>query len=103
MTIYKVEQLKNKNQFVIYADNKVIFQSYNSIIAIIDHENYTFTLGYNWDYSITTLKHLYLFLLTHFNAFYHELDLKNSKNKRLSIQKYMVENNQFREWKLYYV
>ena len=58
----KVEQFYNKNQFIIFGgDAMVTFQSYNSIIANIDNRG-TLNLGNDWDYSKTTLKHLYLFL-----------------------------------------
>ena len=60
MTIH-VKQFHNKNQFVINDDNKKIFQSYDSVIAVI--ENGKVTLDANtWDYSKTTGKHRNLFL-----------------------------------------
>ena len=44
------------NQFIIWADGKKIFQSYHSIIAMI--ENGQVTLDENkWDYSTTTGKY----------------------------------------------
>lgn len=58
----KVEQFYNKNQFIIFGgDAMVTFQSYNSIIANIDNRG-TLNLFEDWNYSKTTLKHLYLFL-----------------------------------------
>ena len=60
----KVQQLKNKYQFLITDGNKIIFQSYNSKVAIIDREQATLTLGRHWDYSLTTKKHLTVFLTT---------------------------------------
>ena len=60
----RVQQLKNRNQFLITDGNKIIFQSYNSRIALIDNSTKTLTLGRHWDYSITTKKHLTLFLTT---------------------------------------
>ena len=60
----RVQQLKNKNQFLITDGNKIIFQSYNSKIALIDNTAKTLTLGRHWDYSLTTKKHLTLFLTT---------------------------------------
>lgn len=59
---YRVQQLEHTNQFVIFADDKIIFQSYDSTIAVFDKYTKELTLGYNWDYSYTTLKHLYVFL-----------------------------------------
>lgn len=48
------------NQFVITANGATYFQSYNSVVAKIQNGNvYVST---NWDYSRTTLKHLYIFL-----------------------------------------
>ena len=64
---YRVEQMINDrgngamNQFVIYADGKIIFQSYSSIIAVVDKMNKTVELGEDWDYSVTTGKHRNIF------------------------------------------
>jgi len=60
----KVEQLYNKNQFVVEdnAHNVVYFQSYNSLVAKYERTTKTLTLGYDWDYSNTTRKHLYIFI-----------------------------------------
>ena len=68
-----VEQLANKNQFVIYyksgSEELVAFQSYSSLIAIYHKGNYPAKrpdiLEINWDkwdYSKTTLKHLKMFI-----------------------------------------
>lgn len=56
----KVEQFKVKNQFIVRGGNEIIFQSYDSTIAVVD--NGSITLGVDWDYSRTTLKYLYAFL-----------------------------------------
>ena len=70
---YRVEQMINDrgngamNQFVIYADDKIIFQSYNSIIATVDKANKTVTLGSDWDYSVTTGKHRNIFFRDYAN------------------------------------
>ena len=62
----KVKQLENKNQFVILGNNgEIEFQSYDSLIARIN-KNGTLTLSSRWDYSRTTLKHLYIFLDRYF-------------------------------------
>ena len=58
----KVRQLENKNQFLMEDEKQAIFQSYDSIIAIYDKENHILTFGCDWDYSRTTLKHLYIYL-----------------------------------------
>ena len=52
------------NQFVISGDSKVIFQSYDSTICIVEYKNgeIHITLGKHWDYSKTTSKYLYQFL-----------------------------------------
>ena len=70
---YRVEQMINDrgngamNQFVIYADGKIIFQSYNSIIAVVDKTNKTIELGEDWDYSVTTGKHRNIFFRDYAN------------------------------------
>lgn len=58
----KVAQLYNKNQFVIKNEIETIFQSYDSVIAIINRYEKTLTLWIDYDYSKTTSKHLKLFL-----------------------------------------
>lgn len=81
MENYRVEQLINDrgngamNQFVIYADSKKIFQSYDSIIAVVDYANKTVTLGRNWNYSKTTGKHRNIFFRDYANI----PDLASSK------------------------
>lgn len=45
------------NQFIIEDDNKVVFQSYDSMIAEIDYKSNTLTIGEDWDYSRTTGKY----------------------------------------------
>lgn len=63
----RVEQLANKNQFVIYYnDNEndrhlIVFQSYDTLIAILDGGKLYINWQY-WDYSKTTLKHLKIFV-----------------------------------------
>lgn len=58
----KVEQFYNKNQFVIFGGDAIVtFQSYQSTIANFE-KNGNLNLFEDWDYSKTTLKHLYLFL-----------------------------------------
>lgn len=89
----KVEQFYNKNQFIIFGgDAMFTLQSYNSIVAKIDNKG-TLILGNDWDYSKTTLKHLYLFINDYFNFlcdFTQKLfgyEFNNSKNKKAYIQK----------------
>lgn len=47
---------KVPNQFIIRDDrtSRTTFQSYDSMIATIDYQNNTITLGEDWDYSRTT-------------------------------------------------
>lgn len=57
------------NQFVIYNDNAIVFQSYSTEIARIYPENFIIELNKNCiNYSQTTSKHLYIFL----NQFLHD-------------------------------
>lgn len=58
----EIRQFYNKNQFLFYDDKKIVFQSYDSIIAEINRKTGVLSLGADWDYSNTTRKHLYLFL-----------------------------------------
>ena len=49
------------NQFVIYLEDRVVFQSYDSIIAV-RHDNGAIELGEDWNYSRTTAKYRNEFL-----------------------------------------
>lgn len=57
---FKVENFYNKNQFIISDWENTFFQSYQSICAIFNWDK--LTLGRDWDYSNTTIRHLYRFL-----------------------------------------
>ena len=62
-----VEQLANKNQFVINCkinDNRAIcFQSYQTLIAVYYPANKIMFVNYHyWDYSKTTSKHFKMFV-----------------------------------------
>ena len=97
----KVEQFYNKNQFLIKSDNGVTFQSYSSTIATINNDG-VLKLYNDWDYSKTTLKHLYLFLFDYLyllNQKTRELiqGLQYSKNKRKEIQK-LIDTKQIKYW-----
>ena len=66
-TMYmKVENMENRdgraipNQFIIKRDGETCFQSYQSLIAVLDGDK--LTLGCDWDYSTTTSKYLYQFI-----------------------------------------
>lgn len=75
----KVSNFYNKNQFLIEDDEKLIFQSYDSTVAIL--ENGQLILGKNWDYSNTTLRHLYKFLEDYYytQPIYEGLHTNNKK------------------------
>ena len=70
---FRVEQMINNNnnpasnQFVIKGENKIIFQSYDSIIAVVDYNNKTIELGEDWNYSRTTGKHRNIFFADYVN------------------------------------
>lgn len=89
MKYFKVEQLENKNQFICYNGEETIFQSYNSVVAI--QKDGVLTLGRDWDYSKTTLKHLYIFLENYVYCRPYEEKVKYSSNKRQTIQKLIDE------------
>lgn len=76
-----VEQLYNKNQFVIHDNNNnlIYFQSYNSLICKLDLNNKKLYVYSDYDYSQTTKKHLYLFLNDYVYSVYKIIE--NSKNK----------------------
>lgn len=53
---------KVANQFIMTVDGMRIFQSYKSIIAVIDNSGNTFLDENTWDYSTTTGKYRNKFL-----------------------------------------
>lgn len=61
------------NQYVMASGNTVLFQSYESLIAIYDKESCTLTLGKDWDYSVTTMKYLNQFLREYCYLVYRKL------------------------------
>ena len=82
-----ISQLDHVNQFIIDSDDFRLFQSYNSLIAIYDKNNHVLLLGCDWDYSNTTLKHLYLFINDY--CYLPEIDdiLYKASNKKAAIYK----------------
>lgn len=58
---------KVANQFIIENDNVYTFQSYNSVVAVVNFDNSTITLGNDWNYSTTTSRYR--------NAFFQALGL----------------------------
>lgn len=88
----KVEQFYNKNQFIIFGGDAIVtFQSYQSTIANFE-KNGNLNLFKDWDYSKTTLKHLYLFL-EDYKSFASDFTknlidkVLKSNNKKQAIQK----------------
>lgn len=88
-----IRQFYNKNQFIINDDKKIVFQSYDSIIAVIDKKTGEIVFGNDWDYSATTRKHLYLFLSDYkyeigadLYAVIFRRGFEESKNKRQFLQ-----------------
>ena len=93
----RIKQLENKNQFIILGDNgEIEFQSYESIIAKISKTG-ALEFSKRWDYSKTTLKHLYIFLEKYLYSLdnFIQNDIKEilfySKNKKRDIQK-LIDN-----------
>lgn len=58
---------KVANQFIITNGNVYTFQSYNSVVAVVNFDNSTITIGGNWNYSTTTSRYR--------NAFFEGLGL----------------------------
>lgn len=93
-----VQQFYNKNQFIINTEKEITFQSYDSTIATINKKAGVLTLGRDWDYSHTTLKHLYLFLNDYkneiegylYSRIFHK-GFDTSKNKRAFLQN-LIDN-----------
>lgn len=62
-----VEQMINDrgngamNQFVIHDGNLLMFQSYSSLIAVVNYDANEIVFGEDWDYSTTTGKHRNIF------------------------------------------
>lgn len=73
-----------KNQFLIYTNETVIFQSYESIIAVWNYKTQILILGRRWDYSNTTSKYLKRFI-NNYTTF-------NYDNKK-QLEKLIKENN----------
>jgi len=87
---------KVANQFIIRNGNVVTFQSYESTICEIDYLYGTITFGRDWDYSVTTTKHLYQFLRD------ESFDLANLNNRK-SIQKAIDEGKYTDYWEVNYI
>lgn len=57
-----VTQFHNRNQFLIEDSYNYTLQSYDSQVALFNKHCESLTLCTDWDYSKTTLKHVYLFI-----------------------------------------
>lgn len=69
------------NQFVIQVGNMLYFQSYESVVCVVDTTNHLVCFGRDWDYSVTTLKYLYQFLSE------NSITLPDGKSVKDSIRK----------------
>lgn len=81
----------NGNAYIIhnFETNEIYLQSYNLTVAIIDKEADIVTLGRHWDYSVTTLKHVYNFMQEYIPTVMDKLE--NSRTKKRSIEKLIAE------------
>ena len=91
----KVQQFYNKNQFLIEGNGFKLLQSYSSQVAKI--ENGVLYFGCDWDYSRTTLKHVYLFINDFLNYLNDEqygllYDLSEKTNKHDYLKKLIKLN-----------
>lgn len=80
-----------RNQFIIHIDNKIAFQSYNSLIAVYDTEHNILTLGKHFDYSVTTSRYLKQFICDYCYQIYRLIDFDN-KSVKTALYK-AIKNN----------
>ena len=85
------------NQIKVTTNNKIVFQSYESIVLEYDNKADRITLGKDWSYSKTTLKHLYNFGFSQLPVTSGSHDFicicqSKNKNKRQEIQE-LIDNN----------
>ena len=86
------------NQIVMEDDKKIIFQSYESIIATYDKKKESLTLGRRWDYSKTTSRWFYVFIddILPYNENTKEIiQTKNETNRKKAIQK-LIDNKKIK-------
>ena len=67
------------NQFIIFDDNKLVFQSYDSMIVTWEKSTSTITFGKDWNYSTTTAKYRNEFLRMYFPSLANTKKLKMLK------------------------
>ena len=58
----EIKQFHNKNQIIKKEGKSIILQSYTSDVLKYDMFNDMLKFGKDWNYSNTTLKHIYLFI-----------------------------------------
>lgn len=61
----KIKNLNNKNQFVMEASGKTYFQSYSSLMAVIDENGNLYVSMNTKNYSNTTAKYMKQFMAEH--------------------------------------
>lgn len=84
----EVLQFSNKNHFIIKKDNRIILQSYKSLVAEYNTKTKKIIFGVDWDYSNTTLINLYKFI----NFFVTDFNIDKIKNKKAYLEKLIKEN-----------
>ncbi|MBR6298890.1 MAG: hypothetical protein IKR34_06550 [Candidatus Gastranaerophilales bacterium] len=91
----KISNFMHINQYTIETENKIYFQSYDSIIAKVENtENgKELTIGDHWNYSATTRKHLYAWLYEFFSGW---------QGKKKDVQK-MLANKEWNGKKVNYI
>lgn len=77
----------NANQFIIYNDGALGFQSYDSLVCVYDEKTNVITFGVDWNYSRTTMKHLNTFLNDYVGCY-----LKGKENITKAIKKGSYNN-----------
>lgn len=90
----KIKQFYVKNQFINESDDKVIFQSYDSVIASYDKRTKVLTLdSFYWDYSSTTTKYLYKFINEYcYNIFCRDIHSKAQVEYLITNSKVKLED-----------
>ena len=85
-----VQNLQNRNQFIIRVGGYVAFQSYDSLIAVYDEQNNRLYIYEKYiNYSKTTSKHLYMFLRE--VGIYNISNLKDLKKALKKEQIYLIK------------
>lgn len=81
---------KVPNQFIIRDDktSRTTFQSYDSMIATIDYQNNTITLGEDWDYSRTTGRYR--------NQFFNEQGLSDLASTKGLME--ALKTGKYKDW-----